>query len=147
MPKSAFLANMSHEIRTPLNAISGMAHLITLAQRAKSRRSGSTKLEMASAHLLSTINAVLELSKIEAGKFALEEQQFDVGELLADTMAIFRDRATEKGLSLVLEAGFLCFRCLVTRPGSVRPWSIMLATPSSSRFRPDKPACSVSRRR
>ena len=67
---------------------------------------------MASAHLLSTINAVLELSKIEAGKFALEEQQFDVGELLADTMAIFRDRATEKGLSLVLEAGFPVFSLL-----------------------------------
>ena len=112
LAKSAFLANMSHEIRTPLNAISGMAHLIRRNGLSEEQAQRLDKLEMASAHLLSTINAVLELSKIEAGKFALEEQQFDVGELLADTMAIFRDRATEKGLSLVLEAGFPVFSLL-----------------------------------
>ena len=68
-PTHAFLANMSHEIRTPLNAIAGMAHIL--------RRSGLTveqtdkldKIENAGNHLLGIINDVLDLSKIEAGKF------------------------------------------------------------------------------
>jgi PAS domain S-box-containing protein len=102
--KSAFLANMSHEIRTPLNAIAGMAHLIRRNGLSEEQSLRLDKLEMASAHLLSTINSVLELSKIDAGKFALDERVLDVGELLAGTMAIFRERATEKGLSLVLDA-------------------------------------------
>lgn len=104
LAKSAFLANMSHEIRTPLNAISGMAHLIRRHGLTDEQSQRLGKLEMASEHLLSTINAVLELSKIEAGKFALEEQELDVGALLAGIMAIFRERAGEKGLSLVLDA-------------------------------------------
>ncbi|MBL8429081.1 MAG: PAS domain S-box protein [Dechloromonas sp.] len=105
LAKSAFLANMSHEIRTPLNAIAGMAHLIRRNGLSEEQAQRLDKLEMASAHLLSTINAVLELSKIEAGKFALEENDLDMGELLDGTLTIFRDRAADKGLSLVLEAG------------------------------------------
>jgi len=102
--KSAFLANMSHEIRTPLNAISGMAHLIRRSGLSVEQAQRLDKLEMASRHLLSTINAVLELSKIEAGKFVLDEQRLDIAELLADTLAIFRERAAEKGLALGLDA-------------------------------------------
>ncbi len=65
--KSGFLANMSHEIRTPLNAITGMAHLIRRGGLAleQERR---LRLEMAGEHLLEIINAILDLSKIEAGK-------------------------------------------------------------------------------
>ncbi|MEK0750811.1 hypothetical protein OSH65_25685, partial [Mycobacterium ulcerans] len=74
LAKSAFLANMSHEIRTPLNAIAGMAHLIRRTGLSDEQERRLDKLEMASSHLLSIINAILELSKIEAGKFVLEEQ-------------------------------------------------------------------------
>jgi PAS domain S-box-containing protein len=102
--KSAFLANMSHEIRTPLNAITGMAHLI--------RRSGVTpqqaerleKIDAAGQHLLETINAILDLSKIEAGKFAIDEREVNVATILANVVAILHDRAEEQHLALRMQA-------------------------------------------
>jgi PAS domain S-box-containing protein len=102
--KSVFLANMSHEIRTPLNAITGMTHLI--------RRSGVTgqqgerldKIEIAGQHLLEIVNDVLDLSKIEAGKFVLEETAVDVGGMLANVVSMLGARAQAKHLALVVEA-------------------------------------------
>jgi signal transduction histidine kinase/ActR/RegA family two-component response regulator len=102
--KSAFLANMSHEIRTPLNAITGMAYLI--------RRSGVTpkqaerldEIETAGKHLLEIINAVLDLSKIEAGKFALEETAVHVTAITADVASMLFERAQAKRIRLVTEA-------------------------------------------
>ena len=101
--KSAFLANMSHEIRTPLNAITGMAHLI--------RRSGVTpaqgerlgKIEAAGKHLLEIINAVLDLSKIEAGKFGLEETDVNLGEIANNVASMLFERVHAKHLTLVIE--------------------------------------------
>ena len=99
--KSAFLANMSHEIRTPLNAITGMSHLL--------RRSGCTpeqaerldRIENASEHLLDIINAVLDLSKIEAGKFVLEETHVSVNGVIANVCSMIQERANAKHLPLV----------------------------------------------
>jgi two-component system, sensor histidine kinase and response regulator len=102
--KSAFLANMSHEIRTPLNAIAGMAHLIRRGGLAPEQAERLGKLEAASEHLLGIINAVLELSKIEAGKFALEEAPVRVGGLLGNVASMLHDRAQAKHLKLVTEA-------------------------------------------
>jgi signal transduction histidine kinase len=101
--KSAFLANMSHEIRTPLNAITGMAHLL--------KRSGATpqqverldKIDTASKHLLDIINAILDLSKIEAGKFTLEEAEFSVGRICTNVATMLADRAQAKQLQLRIE--------------------------------------------
>lgn len=101
--KSTFLANMSHEIRTPLNAITGMAHLI--------RRSGVTpeqgerleKIDAAGKHLLETINAVLDLSKIEAGKLVLEESEIRVGSIVANVASMLSERAESKHLQLIVE--------------------------------------------
>ena len=101
--KSAFLANMSHEIRTPLNAITGMTYLI--------RRSGVTpqqlewldKVEAAGQHLLGTINAILDLSKIEAGKFILEETAVNVGSIAGNVASMLFERAQEKNIKLVVE--------------------------------------------
>ena len=101
--KSTFLANMSHEIRTPLNAITGMAYLI--------RRSGVTaqqaerldKIDVAGQHLLEIINAVLDLSKIEAGKFVLEEVPVNVGAIIANVSSMLMERAQVKGLKLIAE--------------------------------------------
>jgi PAS domain S-box-containing protein len=101
--KSAFLANMSHEIRTPLNAITGMTHLI--------RRSGVTteqserlgKIEMAGGHLLEIINTILDLSKIEAGKFTLEEVALDVGAIVANVTSILSPPAQAKKLAFVID--------------------------------------------
>jgi PAS domain S-box-containing protein len=96
--KSAFLANMSHEIRTPLNAVTGMAHIL--------RRSGLTtqqvdmlnKIENAGNHLLNIINDVLDLSKIEAGKFALEDAPVHVEALLGNVASMLGQKALDKGL-------------------------------------------------
>jgi hemerythrin-like metal-binding protein len=101
--KSCFLSNMSHEIRTPLNAITGMAQLI--------RRSGVTpqqaerldKIDTAGHHLLEIINAVLDLSKIEAGKLTLEETAVNVGAITADVVSMLSERAQAKHLTLIAE--------------------------------------------
>jgi hypothetical protein len=105
--KSTFLANMSHEIRTPLNAIIGMAHLI--------RRSGVTpqqaerleKIDAAGEHLLETINAVLDLSKIEAGRFTLEDTELSAGALIANVASILADKARARRIALVTQTSGL----------------------------------------
>ncbi|MBB5203232.1 PAS domain S-box-containing protein [Inhella inkyongensis] len=103
LAKSAFLANMSHEIRTPLNAIAGMAHMIRRGGLTPRQTEQMGKLEAASEHLLSTINAVLELSKIEAGKFELEETALSVHTLLNNVVSILQDRAQSKQLKLIAQ--------------------------------------------
>jgi PAS domain S-box-containing protein len=102
--KSAFLANMSHEIRTPLNAIIGMTHLLRRSQLTPPQHERLDKIETAGHHLLEIINAVLDLSKIEAGKFALDEAEFDPAELLHNVATMVHDKATAKGLRLLIDA-------------------------------------------
>jgi two-component system sensor histidine kinase/response regulator len=101
--KSAFLANMSHEIRTPLNAISGMVHILRRGDLAPAQRERLDKIEAASRLLLEIINGILDLSKIEAGKFVLEQTELRLDKLLADVAAILHDRAVAKGLRLAID--------------------------------------------
>jgi PAS domain S-box-containing protein len=101
--KSEFLANMSHEIRTPLNAITGMAHLMRRAGLSTDQAVRLSKLEAAGEHLLGIINAILDLSKIEAGKFALEETGVQLETVLENVMTILRERAEAKHLQLFSE--------------------------------------------
>jgi signal transduction histidine kinase len=101
--KSAFLANMSHEIRTPLNGITGMAHLIQRAGLSSRQADQMGKLLGASDHLLGTINAVLELSKIEAGKFAVDHVEVRVEALMTNVVSILRERAKAKQLEIRVE--------------------------------------------
>ena len=103
--KSAFLANMSHEIRTPLNAITGMAHLIRRSGLEAEQMERLNRLELAGEHLLEIINAILDLSKIEAGKFTLEEAPLRVACILGNVASIMRDRALAKHLELTVEPG------------------------------------------
>jgi hypothetical protein len=103
--KSAFVANMSHEIRTPLNAITGMAHLIRRSGLETEQMERLDRLELAGEHLLEIINAILDLSKIEAGKFTLEEAPLKVGCMLANVASIMRDRVQAKHLVLDVEPG------------------------------------------
>ena len=98
--KSAFLANMSHEIRTPLNAITGMAHLIRRSGVPPEQADRLAKIDAAGQHLLEIINAVLDLSKIEAGKFTLEDAPLTLGEIAANVVAMVQQRAHAKGLLL-----------------------------------------------
>lgn len=101
--KSAFLANMSHEIRTPLNAITGLAHLIRKGGLAPDQIEHMNKLEGAGEHLLSVLNAILDLSKIEAGKFSLEEREVWIEGLVGNVSSIVRERANGKGLTFTTE--------------------------------------------
>ena len=105
--KSAFLANMSHEIRTPLNAVIGMTHLLRLDQLTPKQVDRLDKIESAGRHLLEVINAILDLSKIEAGKFSLAEEPIDALELLNETIGMVATKAQQKGLSLAVETGTL----------------------------------------
>ena len=101
--KSIFLANMSHEIRTPLNAISGMALLMRRAGLSPDQSERLGKLESASEHLLEVINMVLDLSKIEAGKLALEEVPFEPASLFENVSSMLHERVIEKHLHLSFE--------------------------------------------
>jgi len=96
--KSEFLANMSHEIRTPLNAISGMVHLMRRAGLTPDQRARLDKLEGASTHLLNLINAILEISKIEAGKLRLESAPIHIESLVEQVVSMLNERAEVKGL-------------------------------------------------
>jgi len=101
--KSDFLANMSHEIRTPLNAILGLTHLLrkeTLSARAAERLD---KIDAAGRHLLSLINDILDISKIESGKFALETQDFSLHAVLDQVRSMIGEPARAKGLALNIE--------------------------------------------
>ena len=105
--KSAFLANMSHEIRTPMNAIIGLAHLVQRDTRDALQRDRLAKLSNSAQHLLSVINDILDLSKIEAGRLVLEAIPFSLDTVLARTFEMVADLAHEKGLELVLDTDHL----------------------------------------
>jgi PAS domain S-box-containing protein len=101
--KSAFLANMSHEIRTPLNAITGMVHILRRGGVTPPQADKLDKIETAGEHLLDIINAILDLSKIEAGKFSLEESLLCVEEMIENVASMVGGKAKAKGLDLVLD--------------------------------------------
>ncbi len=101
--KSAFLANMSHEIRTPLNGITGMAYLMKRAGLPPEQADRLDKIDTAGKHLLDLINDILDLSKIEAGKFSLEEADVAINSLTANVASMLYARAKAKGIALVVE--------------------------------------------
>jgi len=102
--KSQFLANMSHELRTPLNAILGFSGLMQRSPDVSdSQRENLTIINRSGEHLLSLINDVLDMAKIEAGRIVLEIAAFDLGALVRDISDMMRFRAEEKGLRLLLD--------------------------------------------
>lgn len=102
--KSVFLANMSHELRTPLNAILGFTQLMRRDPKLTVDQEENLGIVGRSGeHLLGLINSVLEMSKIEAGRIVLNEEEFDLYRLLDGLEEMFRLRAEEKGLALALE--------------------------------------------
>ncbi len=105
--KSAFLANMSHEIRTPLNAITGMAHILRRSGLTAQQTDKLDKIEGAGNHLLEIINAVLDLSKIEAGKFTLDDAPVHIEALLGNITSMLGQKAQSKGLRFHTETDSL----------------------------------------
>lgn len=98
--KSAFLANMSHEIRTPMNAIVGLTHLLRRTGPSAEQDLQLGKIESAAGHLLSIINDILDISKIEAGRMELEATDFHLGMLLDDVQSLITNQARAKGLGV-----------------------------------------------
>ena len=101
--KSSFLANMSHEIRTPLNGIIGMAHILRRSEVTPVQADRLNKINIAAEHLLELINDILDLSKIEAGKVALDYASFNMDGLLDNIKSIVSERSIAKRLHLQLE--------------------------------------------
>ena len=100
LSKSAFLANMSHEIRTPMNGILGMANILRREGVTPQQAQRLDTIDTSAQHLLSVINDILDLSKIEAGKFTLEETPVSFPSLLHIITSILSERVKAKGLRL-----------------------------------------------
>ena len=101
--KTIFLSNMSHEIRTPINAIIGMNEIISRQTETPEIMEYSQNIQFASKTLLSIINDILDLSKIESGKMELTENQYDLKQLLCDCYVMLSSKSTDKGLDLIVE--------------------------------------------
>ena len=119
--KTEFLSHMSHDIRTPINGIVGMARMIR-------RDPGNTKktlecldkIDVASNHLLSLINDVLDMSKLESGNVEAEHIPFSLDEELKNIRVIADDQALEKHLNVLFHAGQIRHRYLVGSPSHLR---------------------------
>ena len=102
--KSEFLANMSHEIRTPMTAILGYSDLLANPSLSPDeRKDGVQRIRQNGRHLLTILNDILDLSKIEAGKMTVERIPCNVHELVTEVAALMKPRADEKGLALSVE--------------------------------------------
>jgi signal transduction histidine kinase len=101
--KSEFLANMSHELRTPLNAIIGFSELLSekmFGELNEKQEEYSKDIHASGQHLLSLINDILDLSKIEAGRMELELSDFDLPTALDNALTLVRERAARRGITL-----------------------------------------------
>lgn len=100
--KGRFLANMSHEIRTPIHAVLGMDDMILRESREPSIREYALDIKNAGQTLLSLINDILDISKIESGKLEIIPVKYDVSSLIYDVMNMMKMKAADKGLELKL---------------------------------------------
>jgi signal transduction histidine kinase len=105
--KSEFLANMSHELRTPLNAVIGFSEVLAegMFGELNAKQAEYVRDIMESGrHLLSLINDILDLSKVEAGRMELELAEFDLASVVDGALLLMRERANRKGIELAREA-------------------------------------------
>ena len=101
--KSMFLANMSHEIRTPMNAIIGFSDLLFASIQDPKQRSQIEAIRSSGKNLLRLINDILDLSKIEAGKMAIQNERVNIHEIIKEVKTIFVHTTNEKGLQFIID--------------------------------------------
>ncbi len=102
--KSEFLSHMSHDLRTPINGILGMLSIIEKSQNDPERqRDCRNKIRVSTEHLLSLVNDVLQISKMDSGRPAEAEESFELGDILKNSITLLDERAKERGIRLTLE--------------------------------------------
>lgn len=101
--KSQFLANMSHEIRTPMNGILGISHLLFKTKLSENQKNYLTKIDNSAKSLLNIINDILDLSKIEAGKFTIESVEFNLKKAISQTLAPLEIIANQKHIKITTD--------------------------------------------
>lgn len=102
--KSDFLANTSHEVRTPLTGILGFCKVLLQSENNPRKREYLETIRRSAEHLLGILNDVLDLSKIEAGKFSLDHSPFDLLPVVEDSVCLFAYQAADKDIDLIIEA-------------------------------------------
>ena len=106
--KSEFLANMSHELRTPLNAVIGFSDVLRdqmFGELNEKQMEYVNDIHTSGRHLLTLINDILDMSKIEAGRMDLQVSSFSLPEVLRNSVALMRERATRQGIALSSRGG------------------------------------------
>ena len=119
--KSRFLSNMSHDIRTPMNAIMGMTSIAQSHIDEKARvKDCLEKIRTASVHLMSLVNDVLDMSRIDSGRMIINEERFSLADMVHDLAVIVRPQAVQKKQSFRFEIGDILEECLVGDPLRLR---------------------------
>ncbi len=119
--KSVFLANMSHELRTPLNAVLGFSRVMKSAPDTTERQWEHLSIITRSGeHLLNLINNILDMSKIEAGRAELEQEDVDLHQMMHEMQSLMYVRANEKGLDFIVEQSPELPRYITTDQGKLR---------------------------
>ncbi|MGE5583572.1 MAG: PAS domain S-box protein [Bacillota bacterium] len=118
--KSQFLANISHEIRTPMNGIVGMVDLLQTTELSPVQQEYLEMLKISSDSLLDLVNDILDISKIEAGKLQLDIVAFNLREVIANAIKVYRVRAQEKGIALTSDINPDVPVCVKSDPGRLK---------------------------
>lgn len=100
-----FLVAMSHEMRTPLNAILGMTELVLESSLSAEQRGMIKRVHRAGEHLLSLVEDLLDISRIDAGQIALRKQPFDPADVVEEVAESLAERARERGITLIVDVG------------------------------------------